>query len=31
MKELIFHPDGLHPNREGHKILFDYIVKELNL
>jgi hypothetical protein len=31
MDELIFHPDGLHPNREGHKILFDYIVKELNL
>jgi lysophospholipase L1-like esterase len=31
MKELIFHPDGLHPNRKGHKILFDYIVKELNL
>jgi hypothetical protein len=29
--ELIFHPDGLHPNREGHKILFDHIVKELNL
>jgi lysophospholipase L1-like esterase len=31
MKELIFHPDGLHPNREGHKILFDYLVKELKL
>jgi hypothetical protein len=31
MDELIFHPDSLHPNREGHKILFDYIVKELNL
>ena len=31
MQELIFHPDGLHPNREGHKILFDYLVKELNL
>jgi lysophospholipase L1-like esterase len=31
MKELIFHPDGLHPNRKGHKILFDYLVKELKL
>jgi hypothetical protein len=31
MDELIFHPDGLHPNREGHKILFDYLVKELDL
>jgi lysophospholipase L1-like esterase len=31
MKELIFHPDGLHPNRKGHKILFDHIVKQLNL
>lgn len=27
----IFHPDGQHPNREGHKQLFDYIIKELNL
>jgi hypothetical protein len=31
MDELIFHPDGLHPNREGHKILYNYIVKQLNL
>jgi lysophospholipase L1-like esterase len=31
MDELIFHPDGLHPNREGHKILFDHLVKELKL
>ena len=30
-KELIFHPDGAHPNRYGHKILFDYIVKELKI
>lgn len=31
MNELIFHPDGLHPNREGHKILFEHLVEELNL
>lgn len=31
MHELIFQPDGLHPNREGHKILFDNLVKKLNL
>lgn len=31
LKEDIFHPDGLHPNREGHKILFEHIVKELKL
>ena len=31
LNELIFHPDGNHPNREGHKMLFDYLVKELNL
>lgn len=31
MKELIFHPDGLHPNREGHKILFDHLIKQLKL
>lgn len=30
-KEDIFYPDGRHPNRHGHQILFDYIVKELNL
>ena len=26
----IFYPDGYHPNREGHRILFDYIFKELS-
>lgn len=31
MDELIFHPDGLHPNRQGHKILYDHLVKLLNL
>lgn len=31
MNELIFHPDGLHPNREGHKILYNYLVNKLNL
>lgn len=31
MDELIFHPDGLHPNREGHKILYNHLVKQLNL
>jgi hypothetical protein len=31
LREDIFHPDGLHPNRQGHKILFDYIIKELHL
>ena len=25
------YPDGNHPTREGHKILFDYVVKELKL
>ena len=30
-EQMIFHPDGQHPNREGHRVLFDYIVKELNL
>lgn len=29
--EEIFHPDGFHPNRNGHQIMFDYIIKELNL
>ena len=29
--EGIFYPDGFHPNRNGHQILFDYIIKELNL
>lgn len=31
MNELIFHPDGLHPNREGHKILYNHLVDLLNL
>lgn len=31
MNELIFHPDGLHPNREGHKILYNHLVELLNL
>jgi hypothetical protein len=30
-REEIFHPDGRHPNRDGHKILFDYLIKELKL
>jgi len=31
MNELIFHPDGLHPNREGHKILFEHLIEKLKL
>lgn len=31
LREDIFHPDGLHPNRFGHKILFEEIVKKLNI
>jgi len=31
LTETIFHPDGNHPNREGHRILYDYIRKELNI
>lgn len=31
LTELIFHPDGLHPNREGHRILFDQLTKLLDL
>ena len=31
MDELIFHPDGLHPNREGHKILYNHLVNLLHL
>lgn len=31
MEELIFHPDGLHPNREGHTILYNHLVNLLNL
>ena len=30
-RQPIFYPDGDHPNRNGHKLLFDYITKELNL
>jgi hypothetical protein len=30
-REPIFHPDGCHPNRDGHKILFDHIIKKLNI
>jgi hypothetical protein len=29
-QEKIFWPDGHHPNRHGHRILFDYIMKKLN-
>ena len=27
----IFYPDGGHPNREGHKILYDFIKKKLKI
>jgi hypothetical protein len=30
-REEIFHPDGVHPNRHGHRALFDHIVKKLNI
>lgn len=30
-REDIFHPDGVHPNRDGHKVLYEYIKKELDL
>jgi lysophospholipase L1-like esterase len=30
-REDIFHPDGVHPNRDGHRVLYDYIKKELIL
>lgn len=30
-KEKIFWPDGVHPNREGHKILFETLLKKLQL
>jgi hypothetical protein len=26
----IFYPDGAHPNREGHKILYKFIKNSLN-
>jgi hypothetical protein len=31
VREDIFHPDGLHPNRNGHKILYNYIKQKLDL
>jgi lysophospholipase L1-like esterase len=31
MDELIFHPDGLHPNREGHTILYKHLTDLLHL
>lgn len=31
MDELIFHPDGLHPNREGHTILYKHLTELLHL
>lgn len=31
LKEDIFHPDGSHPNREGHYILFNHIKEKLKL
>lgn len=31
LNERIFHPDGLHPNRKGHKILYDHLVHLLHL
>jgi hypothetical protein len=31
IREDIFHPDGLHPNRDGHKILYNYIKQKLDL
>jgi hypothetical protein len=30
-REDIFHPDGVHPNRDGHRVLYEYIKRELNL
>jgi hypothetical protein len=30
-REDIFHPDGVHPNRHGHRILYDCVVDKLNL
>jgi hypothetical protein len=26
-----FWPDGSHPNRHGHKVLYDFILKNLNI
>jgi hypothetical protein len=31
MQHELFYPDGAHPNRKGHKILFDYIKNKLKL
>jgi hypothetical protein len=28
---IYFWPDGLHPNRRGHKFLFNYICGTLNI
>lgn len=30
-KEELFQPDKFHPNKDGHKILFNYLIKELQL
>jgi len=30
-REDIFHPDGVHPNRDGHRVLYEYIKQELDL
>lgn len=30
-QETIFNPDGFHPNREGHLIMFDFLCGKLNL
>lgn len=30
-KESVFHPDGVHPNHNGHEILFHHIRAKLNL
>jgi len=30
-REDIFHPDGVHPNRHGHRIAFDKIVESLKI
>lgn len=30
-KHPLFQPDGGHPNRQGHKILFEHIFRKLNL
>lgn len=30
-REDIFQPDGVHPNRDGHMMLYKYIKRELNL